>query len=97
MKTLVILSLAATVALPLAGCDTPQGQNTANGALLGGATGAILGGVLTGRPAGALVGGVAGAATGAAIGSASTPPGPGYRCAEWYYDYYGNRVCRSWY
>jgi hypothetical protein len=31
------------------------------------------------------------------IGSASTPPGPGYRCGEWYYDYYGNRVCRGWY
>ena len=31
------------------------------------------------------------------IGSAATPPGPGYRCAEWYYDYYGNRVCRAYY
>ena len=44
-----------------------------------------------------MVGGVTGAAAGAMIGSASTPPGPGYRCAEWYYDYYGNRVCRNWY
>jgi osmotically inducible lipoprotein OsmB len=97
MKKLLILSLAATAALALAGCDTPQGQNAANGALLGGATGAVLGGVLTGKPVGALVGGVAGATTGAMIGSASTPPGPGSQCAEWYYDYYGNRVCRSWY
>ena len=97
MKTLLILSLAAMTALPLAGCDTPQGQNAANGALLGGATGAVLGGVLTGKPVGAVVGGIAGATTGAMIGSASTPPGPGSQCAEWYYDYYGNRVCREYY
>ena len=118
MKRLVFLSLAIATALPLAGCDTPQGQNAAGGALLGGATGALIGGALTNRPGGALVGGIAGAATGAMFGSAATPPGPGYyppgpgyyppgpgayppgppgRCAEWYYDYYGNRVCRAYY
>ncbi|THD42719.1 MAG: glycine zipper 2TM domain-containing protein [Bradyrhizobium sp.] len=111
MKTVMVLLLAGLAAAPLAGCDTPQQQNAANGALLGGATGAVLGGLLTGRPGGALVGAAAGATTGAIVGSASTPPGPyygpgpgpapgpgpGYRCAEWYYDYYGNRVCRSWY
>jgi hypothetical protein len=97
MKTLLVLALAAIAAAPLVGCDTPQGQNAAGGALLGGATGAILGGAITGRPGGALVGAATGAAAGAIIGSAATPPGPGYHCAEWYYDYYGNRVCRNWY
>ena len=98
MKRLVILSLAAAAAaLSLVGCDTPQGQNAANGAFLGAAGGALLGGALTGRPGGALVGAATGAAAGAMIGSAATPPGPGSRCGEWYYDYYGNRVCRAWY
>ena len=86
MRRLFFLSLAMATALSAAGCDTPQGQNAAGGALLGG---------------------IAGATTGAMIGSASTPPGPGYyppgpppppaRCAEWYFDYYGNRVCRAYY
>ncbi len=111
MKKLIFLSLTMAAAMSVAGCDTPQGQNAAGGAVLGGATGALLGGALTNRPGGALVGGIAGAATGAMIGSAATPPGPGpgpgyyppgppppgARCAEWYYDYYGNRVCRSYY
>lgn len=105
MKKFVFLSLAIAAAMPLAACDTPQGQNAAGGAILGGATGALLGGALTHHAGGAVVGGLAGAATGAMIGSAATPPGPGYypppgpppRCAEWYYDYYGNRVCRSYY
>lgn len=111
MKKLLFLSLAAAAALSVAGCNTPQGQNAAGGAVVGGATGALLGGALTNRPSGAIVGGIAGAATGAMIGSAATPPGPGpgpgyyppgpppppARCAEWYYDYYGNRVCRSYY
>jgi len=105
-KRLFFLSLAMAAAVSLAGCDTPQGQNAAGGALVGGATGALLGGALTNRPSGALVGGIAGAATGAMIGSAATPQGPGYYppppppqggCAEWYYDYYGNRVCRAYY
>ena len=58
MKKLMILSLAMAAALPIAGCETPQQQNAANGAMLGGATGALIGGALTGRPGGALVGGV---------------------------------------
>jgi hypothetical protein len=104
MRKLLFLSLAIATAVSLAGCDTPQGQNAAGGAILGGATGALIGGAITGRPGGALVGAGVGAATGAMIGSASTPPGPGYyppppprHCAEWYYDYYGNRVCRAYY
>ena len=92
-------------AVSLAGCDTPQGQNAAGGAIIGGATGALIGGALTNRPGGALAGAAIGAASGAVIGASATPPGPGYyppgpppgRCAEWYYDYYGNRVCRSYY
>ena len=117
MKKLVFLSLAMAAAIPVAGCETPQQQNAANGALLGGVTGALIGGAATNRAGGALAGGAIGAATGAIIGSAATPPGPGYyppppppgyappplppppaaRCAEWYYDYYGNRVCRGYY
>jgi hypothetical protein len=37
------------------------------------------------------------------VGSAAArPQDPGYappprRCAEFYYDYYGNRVCRTYY
>jgi osmotically inducible lipoprotein OsmB len=71
----IFLALAMATAMAVAGCDTPQGQNAAGGAVIGGATGALLGGALTNRPGGALVGGIAGAATGAMIGSASTPPG----------------------
>jgi len=102
MKKFIGLSLVLATALSLSACNTPQGQNAANGAVVGGATGAILGGVLTNRPGGALLGGLAGATAGAMIGSASTPQDPGYappprRCAEFYYDYYGNRVCRAYY
>jgi predicted small secreted protein len=102
MKKLIGLSLALAMATSLAGCDTPQGQNAAGGAVLGGATGALLGAALTGRPGGALVGGVTGATTGAIVAAAATPRDAGYappprRCAEFYYDYYGNRVCRTYY
>ena len=98
MKTLMILSLAVAAALPIAGCETPQQQNAATGAVLGGAAGALIGSAADhGHAGGALVGGALGAATGAMIGSAATPSEPARRCAEWYYDYYGNRVCRSWY
>ena len=118
MFRLIHLCAAAAVAVSLAGCDTPQGQNAAGGALLGGATGALIGAAATGHASGALVGGAIGAATGATIGAASTPP-PGYygpgpygpgpyagpgpgdgpppRCAEFYYDSYGNQRCRAFY
>jgi len=77
MKALIRLMAAAASAIALAGCDTPQGQNAAGGALLGGATGAIIGSAVShGSPGGALVGGALGAATGAMVGSAATPPGP---------------------
>jgi uncharacterized protein YcfJ len=103
MRTWIGLTLALATAISLAGCDTPQGQNATGGALLGGATGALLGSALSGgRPGATVVGAVAGAATGAMVASAATPQGPGYappprRCAEFYYDYYGNRICRAYY
>jgi predicted small secreted protein len=99
----IALAMTAAACLSLAGCNTPEGQGAAGGAVIGGATGALLGAAITNRPAGALLGGVAGAATGAMIGSAAaSPEDPGYapprrRCAEFYYDYYGNRVCRTYY
>ncbi|MDE3176669.1 MAG: glycine zipper 2TM domain-containing protein, partial [Pseudomonadota bacterium] len=66
------------------------------------ATGALLGAAISDRPAGALLGGVAGAAAGAMVGSATARPQDDYyapqrRCAEYYYDYNGRRVCRSFY
>jgi len=77
MKVLVLLTTVAATAIALAGCETPQQQNAAGGAVLGGATGAIIGTAVShGSPAGALVGGALGAATGAMVGSAATPPGP---------------------
>jgi hypothetical protein len=110
MFKLIPLCAAAAVAMSVAGCNTPEGQNAAGGALLGGATGALIGAAATGHAGGALVGGAIGAATGATIGAASTPP-PGYygpgpyyaaegpppRCAEFYFDGYGNRRCRAYY
>ena len=103
MKTLITLSLALATAASLSACDTPQGQNAAGGAVIGGATGALLGAAISGgRPGAAIVGGITGAAAGAMIGSAATPQQPGYApppraCAQWYYDYYGNRACRAYY
>jgi hypothetical protein len=66
-----------------------------------------------GSAGGALAGAAIGGGTGALIGSAATPSGPGYygapppggyyggppprRCAQWAYDYNGNRVCTAFY
>src|SRR5271167_306527 len=104
MKKWICLSFALAAAVSVAGCNTPQGQNAAGGAVLGGATGALLGGAIGGNAGAAAIGGLTGAAAGAMIGSAATPaygypplPPPPHRCAEWYYDYYGNRVCRAFY
>ena len=76
------------------------------GALIGSA-------VSGGSAGGALAGAAIGAGSGALIGSAATPSGyysryggppPGYyggppprRCAQWAYDYNGNRVCTAFY
>src|ERR1035438_1190981 len=68
------ISLAAVaIGFVLAGCETPSGRpdNTATGALVGGATGAGIGAVVGGRNAGAgaLIGGAIGALTGAIVGN----------------------------
>ena len=97
MRKLTGLALGLAATLALVGCDTPQGQAAGGGAIIGGATGALLGAAISNRPEGALLGGVAGAATGAMIGSASAANAPPRRCADYYYDYYGREVCRSWY
>ena len=77
MQGKLLTASAMASALLLSGCYTPQQQNTANGAVLGGATGALIGGLASGRAGGALAGGAIGAATGAILGSASTPrPAP---------------------
>jgi hypothetical protein len=77
MRMNLLAASALVSALALSGCNTPQGQNAAGGAVLGGATGALIGGLATGRAGGAVAGGALGAATGAIIGSASTPrPAP---------------------
>ena len=95
MKKVLSLGLVFALALPMAACNTPQGQNAAGGAIIGGAGGALLGAAVTGgKPGGAVVGGVLGAATGAMVGSAVTPQ---HQCAQWGYDYYGNRVCNAYY
>jgi hypothetical protein len=105
MKKLICLSLALAMAGSVAGCYSPQQQNAAGGAVLGGLTGAVVGSAIDHGHvggAGTIIGGVTGAAAGAMIGSAVTPQDPGYappprRCAEFDYDYYGNRVCRAYY
>src|SRR5271169_552022 len=103
MKTTLVFLFALAAGICLAGCNTPQGQNAAGGAVLGGATGALIGAASTGgSPGAALAGGAIGAATGAAIGAAATPPGP-YpppyygRCAQWAYDYSGRPICTAYY
>jgi hypothetical protein len=93
MKKTILLATLLSSALSLAGCNTPEQQGAANGAVLGGATGALVGGLATGRPGGALAGAAIGAATGAAVGAATAPK----RCARIGYDYYGNQVCLAYY
>ena len=47
---------------------------------------------------GLVAGGLLGAGTGALIGNAATaPPQPSGRCAQFGYDYNGNRVCTAFY
>src|SRR5271155_2842005 len=80
MNKAICLSLALAGAVCLAGCDTPQGQNAAGGAVVGGLTGALLGSAIDHGHvggAGTVVGAVTGAAAGAMVGSAATPQ-PGY-------------------
>jgi hypothetical protein len=113
MTRILALSLALAAAMSVAACETPQQQNALFGGALGAGTGALIGSAASGGSAGgALAGAAIGAGTGALIGSAATPPGPGYyggpppayaggppprRCAQWAYDYNGNRVCTAFY
>lgn len=100
MKNLLLFGIALALAISVAGCNTPQGQNTVGGAVVGGTTGAVIGAVTTGNARGALLGGAIGTAAGALIGSSLTPQDPYYgrQCARYRYDYYGNVVgCRYYY
>lgn len=97
MTRILALSLALASAISGAGCATQQQTNTLGGAAIGGAGGALIGSALShGSAGGAIAGGVIGAATGAMIGNAATPPPP-RRCAQWAYDYNGNRVCTAFF
>jgi hypothetical protein len=110
MRKILALSLALAGAVSVSACQTPQQQNALFGGALGAGTGALIGSAASGGSAGgALAGAAIGAGTGALIGSAATPPPsyyggppPGYaggpqRCAQWAFDYNGNRVCTAFY
>lgn len=112
MTRILALCLALAAAVSVSGCQTPQQQNALFGGTLGAGTGALIGSAASGGSAGgALAGAAIGAGTGALLGSAMTPqpgyyggPPPGYaggppprRCAQWAYDYNGNRVCTAFY
>jgi len=98
MKRILVLALALAGALSVSGCYTPQQQTgTLAGGAIGAGTGALIGSAVSGGSAGgAIAGGLIGAGTGALIGNAATAPQPG-RCAQWGYDYNGNRVCTAFY
>jgi len=89
MKTTLALSLALAAALSVSACQTPQQNNALVGGALGAGAGALVGSAVSGGSAG-------GALAGAAIGAAATPAPVG-RCAQWGYDYNGNRVCTAFY
>jgi hypothetical protein len=113
MKRTTALMLAFAAAVSVSACQTPQQQNALVGGAIGGGTGALIGSAVSGGSAGgALAGAAIGAGTGALVGAAATPQptyygGPGYgygappppphRCAQWAYDYNGNRVCTAFY
>jgi hypothetical protein len=98
MKRILALSLALAGALSVSGCYTPQQQTgTLAGGAIGAGSGALIGSALThGSAGGAIAGGLLGAGTGALVGNAVTAP-PAGRCAQWGYDYNGNRVCTAFY
>src|SRR5271169_69713 len=100
MKKTITLALALAGALSVSGCYTPQQQTgTLAGGAIGAGGGALIGSALThGSAGGAIAGGLLGAGTGAVI---APPPGyggpPPRQCAQWGYDYNGNRVCTAFY
>lgn len=97
MKKILML---AVLALPLAGCYSPQ-DRALGGAALGGTAGAVIGGLATGKAGGALAGGAIGAVGGAMIGAATAPrdyappPPPASRYRDCWEDYYGRTTCRE--
>src|SRR6185437_11191347 len=102
MTRILALSAALAAALAVSACETPQQQNALVGGALGAGTGALIGSAVSGGSAGgALAGAAIGGGSGALLGSAMTPPpgygGPPRRCAQWAYDYNGNRVCTAFY
>ncbi len=99
MKKTLVLALAFAGALSVSGCYTPQQQTgTLAGGAIGAGTGALIGSAVSGGSAGgAIAGGLIGAGTGALVGNAVTAPQPGGRCAQFGYDYNGNRVCTAFY
>jgi hypothetical protein len=104
MTRILALSAALVATLSVSACETPQQTNALAGGALGAGAGALIGSAVSGGSAGgALAGAAIGAGSGALIGSAATPPGPYYggppprRCAQWAYDYNGNRVCTAFY
>jgi uncharacterized protein YcfJ len=107
MTRILAFSLALAAAISVSACQTPQQQNALVGGALGAGTGALIGSAVSGGGAGgALAGAAIGAGTGALIGSAATPQPTYYggygsppprRCAQWAYDYNGNRVCTAFY
>jgi uncharacterized protein YcfJ len=98
MKTIFVLTLALASAASLSACQTPgQQTGTLAGGAIGAGTGALIGSAVSGGSAGgAIAGGIIGAGTGALVGNAVTAPQQG-RCAQWGYDYNGNRVCTAFY
>jgi uncharacterized protein YcfJ len=99
MKKILALALALTSAASVSACYTPQQQTgTLAGGAIGAGTGALIGSAVShGSAGGAIAGGLIGAGTGALIGNAITAPPPPRRCAQWAYDYNGNRVCTAFY
>ena len=105
MRKTLTIALAFAGGLMVSGCYTPQQQTgTLAGGAIGAGGGALIGSALThGSAGGAIAGGLLGAGTGAVIGNAVTAPPPGYggppprQCAQWGYDYNGNRVCTAFY
>ena len=99
MKKTVTLALVLGGVMSVSGCYTPQQQTgTLAGGAIGAGGGALIGSALThGSAGGAIAGGLLGAGTGALIGNAVTAPQPSGRCAQWGYDYNGNRVCTAFY
>jgi hypothetical protein len=97
MKRILAIALALGAALSVSACQTPQQQTgTLAGGAIGAGTGALIGSAVSGGSAGgAIAGGLIGAGTGALVGNAVTAPRG--RCAQWGYDYNGNRVCTAFY